>query len=156
MKLWISDRVRDILLHALAAAIAAALSFYVARWLFGHPKPIFAAIGAVICLAPGISDHFRQALNLVIGVTIGIVIGEFLFLLPVDLLEIRIPLAVFLAVTVGALVNVAPIVAIQAGVSALLVMVLGPADAGPVRFLDVAVGGLIGALFAFGLFRVQK
>lgn len=156
MKLWISDRVRDILLHALAAAIAAALSFYVARWLFGHPEPIFAAITAIICLAPGIPNHFRQTLNMIVGVTIGILVGELAFLLPIPFLEVRILLCVFLGVLLGALINLAPVVPIQAGASALLVMVMGPANAGLVRFLDVVVGALIGATFALILFLQKR
>ncbi len=152
MAFRMSERVRDIAVHASAAAIAAALSFYLARWLFGHPEPIFAAITAIICLAPGIPNHFRQTLNMMVGVTIGILVGELAFLLPIPFLEIRILLCVFLGVLIGALINLAPVVPIQAGASALLVMVMGPATAGLVRFLDVAVGAAIGAAFALALF----
>lgn len=156
MKLWISDRVRDILLHALAAAIAAALSFYVARWMFGHPEPIFAAITAIICLAPGIPNHLHQTFNMMVGVTIGILVGELAFLLPIPFLEIQILLCVFLGVLIGALLNLAPVVPIQAGASALLVMVMGPSTAGLVRFLDVVVGAVIGAIFALVLFLPKR
>lgn len=70
------DRVRAAFTRALAAALAAAFAFWVAhRWL-GHPQPVFAAISALICLAPGIPSHVRQGLGLMVGVTIGILVGR--------------------------------------------------------------------------------
>jgi uncharacterized membrane protein YgaE (UPF0421/DUF939 family) len=41
-----------------------------------------------------------------------------------------------------------PVVPIQAGVSAILVVTLGPAVTGSVRMADVAIGALIGLLFS--------
>ena len=76
------ERVKAAFTRVLAATAAAALSYWLARGLLHQPQPIFAAITAIICLAPGIPSHFRQALNLLIGVSVGIVVGELVFLLP--------------------------------------------------------------------------
>jgi len=147
------SHIRDVFSHAVAAALAAAVAFYAAHWLFGHQQPIFAAITAIICLAPGIPNHLRQAINLTTGVAIGIAVGEVIFLLPISPLGIQIPLAVFAAMLLGALPNLAPVTPIQAGASALLVIVLGPATGGLVRLMDVIVGVCVGLAFALILFR---
>ncbi|MCM2473916.1 aromatic acid exporter family protein [Rhizobium sp. CG5] len=147
------ERVRAAFTHALAASIAGALAFWAARLLYGHQQPVFAAITAVICLAPGIPNHLRQGFNLLIGVTIGILVGELIFMIPFDFGEFRIALAIFAAMLVAAMPGLAPVVSIQAGASALLVMVMGPTTGGIVRFLDVIVGVSIGAAFALAFFR---
>ncbi len=53
---------------ALASAIAAALAWVLAKYLFGHVHPVFAAISAVVCLAPGLPSHGKQAIGLMVGV----------------------------------------------------------------------------------------
>ncbi|BCH53915.1 FUSC family protein [Agrobacterium vitis] len=148
-----ASHIRDAFSHATAAALAAAVAFYGAHWLFGHQQPIFAAIAAIICLAPGIPNHLRQGINVVIGVTIGIAVGELIFLLPITVLGVQISLAIFAAMFLGALANLAPVTPIQAGASALLVILLGPATGGLVRFLDVIIGVSTGLVFALILFR---
>ena len=133
--------------------MAAAFSFWVARHLLGHPQPVFAAITALICLAPNIPNHFRQGINLLIGVTTGIVIGEIALMFPYEMGEVRMAVAIFIAMLTAASLSNAPMVAIQAGASAMLVLLLGPQSAGFVRFLDVIVGVATGLSIAFLFFR---
>jgi uncharacterized membrane protein YgaE (UPF0421/DUF939 family) len=147
------ERVRAAFTHAFAAAAAAAFAYWVARYFLGHPQPIFAAISAVICLAPGIPNHLRQGLGLMIGVTTGIFIGELALLVPFELGEMRLASATFLAMMVASLFGLAPVVPIQAGASAMLVLLLGPQSAGLVRFMDVTVGVSIGLAIALLFFR---
>jgi len=147
------DRARASFTHVLAAALAAAFSFWVARHLLGHPQPVFAAITALICLAPNIPNHFRQGINLLIGVTTGIVIGEIALMFPYEMGEVRMAVAIFIAMLTAASLSNAPMVAIQAGASAMLVLLLGPQSAGFVRFLDVIVGVATGLSIAFLFFR---
>ena len=56
---------------ALASAIAAALAWILATHLLGHVHPVFAAISAVVCLAPGLPSHGKQAVGLMVGVATG-------------------------------------------------------------------------------------
>lgn len=147
------DRARAAFTHVLAAALAAAFSFWVARHLLGHPQPVFAAITALICLAPNIPNHFRQGINLLMGVTTGIVIGEIALMFPYEMGEVRMAVAIFIAMLTAASLSNAPMVAIQAGASAMLVLLLGPQSAGFVRFLDVIVGVATGLSIAFLFFR---
>lgn len=137
---------------ALAAAVAGALAWWLARALFGHPHPVFAAVTAIICLAPGLPNHGRQAIGLVLGVSTGILVGEAALLLPDPYPPLRITLASFAAIMIAAGYGLQAVVPIQAGVSALLVLALGPESAGLVRMLDVACGTAVGLLFSQVLF----
>jgi len=149
------DRVKAAFTRVLAAALAATIAFWLAKHLLGQQQPIFAAITAIICLAPGILNHFRQSLNLLVGVSIGIVVGELIFLIPIDLREIRLALAVFAAMLCASALGKTPVVPIQAGASALLVILMGPHNAGLSRFLDVLIGVATGMTFAVVFFRAR-
>ena len=46
------SRARLALRDAIAAALASMLAWVIAQQLWGHPKPAFAVVTAVICLAP--------------------------------------------------------------------------------------------------------
>jgi uncharacterized membrane protein YgaE (UPF0421/DUF939 family) len=146
------QRLRVALPDAAAATVAAALAWLLARGLFGHPHPLFAAVTAIVCLAPGLPNHGRQAAGLVLGVATGILVGEVAFLLPDMLPALRLSLAVFVAIMIASAYGLQPVVPIQAGVSALLVLALGPASAGVVRMLDVICGTAVGLLFSQVLF----
>lgn len=133
---------------AAAAAVAAALAWMVAVEVLGHPHPVFAAVTAIVCLSPGLPNHGRQAVGLILGVATGILVGELAMMLPATYPLARVSLAAFLAILVASAYGLQPVVPIQAGVSAVLVLALGPANAGTVRMLDVVAGTGIGLLFS--------
>ena len=135
--------------EALAAAAAAGLAWWLARELLGHPHPTFAAVTAIICLAPGLPSHGRQAVHILLGVITGILIGEAsLLLLPNMAPELRIAGTAFLAIMAALCFGSAPVIAIQASVSAVLVIALGPAMAGTIRLEDVLLGTAVGLTFS--------
>jgi len=131
-----------------ASAVAACLAWLLSQWLFGHPAPLFAAITAIVCLAPGLPSHGQQAIGLLIGVATGIAVGEAALLLPEDSPLLRIGLATFIAMLIASLYGLLAVVAIQAGISAVLVLAFGPATAGEARMLDVLVGAAVGLMFS--------
>jgi uncharacterized membrane protein YgaE (UPF0421/DUF939 family) len=145
-------RLRAALPDAAAATAAAALAWLLARGFLGHPHPVFAAVTSIICLAPGLPNHGRQAVGLVLGVATGIIVGEVAFLLPDTIPALRLSLASFVGIMVAAGYGLQAVVPIQAGVSALLVLALGPESAGIARMLDVVVGTGVGLLFSQVLF----
>jgi uncharacterized membrane protein YgaE (UPF0421/DUF939 family) len=154
------ERVKAAFTRVVAATAAAALAYWLARVLYDQTQPIFAAITAIICLAPGLPSHFRQAVNLLVGVTIGIIVGELVFLLPgtvgpYDIGELRVGAAIFMAMLFAAVFGMPPTVPIQAGASALLVILMGPHAAGLARFLDVLLGTVVGVAFAVVFFRTR-
>ena len=83
---------------ALASAIAAALAWILAQHFFGHAHPVFAAISAVVCLAPGLPSHGKQAIGLMVGVATGILVGEAALWLPDSYPLLRIGFATFAAI----------------------------------------------------------
>jgi uncharacterized membrane protein YgaE (UPF0421/DUF939 family) len=133
---------------ALASAVAATLSWVLAQQLSGHPRPVFAAVSAIICLSPGLPSHVNQAVGMMLGVTVGIVFGE--LALPFESFDSATVISVltFFAMMAALTFGLAPVIAIQAGVSALLVMALGPALAGTTRLIDVAIGAAVGLVFS--------
>lgn len=151
---WLA-RLRAATPRALACTAAATAAYAASHWLLGHPQPVFAAIVALICLAPGVADHIRQSFFVLTGVTIGIVIGELALLLPGNIWELRLGISIFLSTVIGAAVTAVPIVGIQAGASALLVQLLGPEYAGLTRLLDVLVGLVVSLPFGFAVLWLE-
>lgn len=142
-----SSAAQDIALSALAATLA----WWCASLAFGDERPIFAAIAAIVCLAPGIGSHGRQAIGMLVGVTVGIVVGEFARFLPwnMTLLVGSVTLAaMFAAVSFG----LNAVMVIQAGASAVLVVGSTAATAGTTRVGDSLIGAMIGLLFSQVLF----
>lgn len=104
--------------------------------------------------SPGPPSHGRQAIGLMLGVAIGILIGELALLLPEGALVpeglslLRLFCGTLAAVFLAALLGQPPVVAIQAGVSVVLVLALGPENAGLTRLEDVGIGVATGLFFS--------
>ncbi len=133
---------------ALVASCAGGVAWLVAQWLLGQPKPLFAMITAVICLAPNLPNHAKQAITVMVGVTTGVAVGELSLLLPDTIPVLHMSVVTFIAMLLATTFGLAPAIAIQAGVSALLVYVMGPQVAGVTRLLDVVVGAAVGLIFS--------
>jgi uncharacterized membrane protein YgaE (UPF0421/DUF939 family) len=133
---------------ALAAAAAAGISWALAHQVFGHPQPVFAAVAAVISLAPGLPSRGSQAVNMILGLATGLLVGEVLLAVPMFNAGLRIALITFLAMMAAHSFGLAPITAIQGGVSALLVITLGPTTAGTTRLVDALVGTGVALVFS--------
>lgn len=133
---------------AFASAIAASLAWILSAHFFSHAHPVFAAISAIVCLAPGLPSHGKQAVGLIVGVATGILIGEMVLFLPDAFPLVKVSLATLLAVLAASSYGLSPIVPIQAGVSAVMILIVGPANAGGTRMIDVAVGACVGLFFS--------
>lgn len=148
------DRMNTAWRDALATAVAGALAWLLASWFLGHPHPVFAIVTAIVCLAPGLPNHGRQATGLVLGVAVGIAMGELALQIPQTLLEaeplalLRMSGAVFFSILIASCFGLPAVVPIQAGVSAVLVLAMGPENAGWHRMQDVIIGVGIGLLFS--------
>lgn len=134
--------------NALASAVAAGLSWLLAHTLLGDPQPLFATIAAVVCLAPGLPSHGRQAVQMMLGVATGILVGEVLVLIPIFDMAVRIAIITFVAMMAALAFGTTAVITIQAGVSAILVLGIGPITAGPARLMDVALGAAVGLFFS--------
>ena len=141
---------------ALCAGLASGLAWFVSVHFLDHDHPIYAAMTALICLAPGIPSHGRQAMYVLAGVLTGVAIGELTLLLPPMPTEVRIAIVGFAGMTIASAYSIIPAIIIQAGVSAVMVFALGADVAGWTRAIDVAVGTSIGLIFSQILFTPDQ
>jgi uncharacterized membrane protein YgaE (UPF0421/DUF939 family) len=129
-------------------AVAASLAWLVARELIGHPRPFFAAVAATISLGVTLGQRSRRTIEMVVGVSLGVLIGDVLVAL-IGQGTWQIALFVALAMSAAILVGGGPLLIGQAAASAVLVATLPTAGGGGVdlsRAIDALVGGAIGVL----------
>lgn len=148
-------RLRLALRDAIAASLGAMLAWELSHYLLGHPKPVFAAVTALVCLAPGLPSHLKQTWGLVLGCAIGIIVGELAWLLPDAIPLLRLSLASLVALSLASMLGQPPVVPIQAGVSVVLVLSMGPSAAGEIRLIDVLVGAGVGLMFSQVIFTAN-
>jgi uncharacterized membrane protein YgaE (UPF0421/DUF939 family) len=128
----------------LQTSVAAALAWLVATELVGHEQPFFAPISAVITLGLTVGERRRRAVELAIGVSVGIAIAD-LLVASIGTGTWQIGVVTGLAMLAATLVGGGPLLATQAGASAVLVATLQP----PEGFdFDRAFDALVGSVTA--------
>ncbi|MEU1360223.1 FUSC family protein [Micromonospora zamorensis] len=140
-------RVRAVGGLALQAGLAAALSWFVAHELLHVSQPVFAPISAVSTLAASVGQRLRRTVELILGVTVGVLIGD-LLLLVIGTGWWQLALIVVLAIVVALFLAGSAAVVIQAGATAVLIATLSPSirDLEVPRFVDALVGGGVALL----------
>ncbi|WP_018254662.1 FUSC family protein [Salinispora mooreana] len=136
------SRVRATLVLSVQAGLAAGISWLVAHELLGIPQPVFAPISAVGTLAVSVGQRFRRTMELIIGVAVGVAVGDLLiFLLGTGPWQLCLVVTSAILLTVFAGGSVA--ILIQAAATAVLIVTLSPAGHSleiP-RFLEALIGG---------------
>ncbi|WP_066164230.1 FUSC family protein [Gordonia hydrophobica] len=146
----VRDRVRRLWLSSVPiaqCAIAAGLAWFVAFDLLNHQRPFFAPIAAVVSLGLSLARRWRRSVELIFGVSIGILVGDVVITwIGSGAWQITVVVAIAMAVAVFA--DNGPMLPTQAASSAVLVAtLLPPGDAaGYERAVDAVIGGLIGIL----------
>jgi len=141
------------------ASLAAALSWWIAHDLLGHPQPFFAPIAAAISLSTSRIERSRRIAQMMIGVLLGIGVGEALAATygpstaAVGLI-VLVTMTAALAAGFG-FFNQGMMFANQAASSAILVVTLHRHGTGGERVLDAAVGGAVAFLLGVALFPAQ-
>lgn len=149
-------RLRAALGPTAQAAVAAGLAWLVAHDLLGHAQPFFAPIAAAIALSSNNIRRGRRIAQMVVGVTLGIGVGE-----------AAAQLAGTSAIAIGVVVLVTMALALLGGfgifsegmmfvnqsvASAILVVALHRHGTGAERLVDALVGGAIAGVIGVGLF----
>jgi uncharacterized membrane protein YgaE (UPF0421/DUF939 family) len=138
------SRVRGGLTPALQAGVGAALAWFVAHDLIGRPDPFFAPISAVITLASSVGQRVQRTAELVIGVALGIGIGDTIIHV-IGTGPWQIGLVVTMAILIATGVGGGTPLVIQSASSAVLVATLTSGTGQPwTRFFDALVGGGVG------------
>ncbi|WP_181312221.1 FUSC family protein [Nocardioides campestrisoli] len=149
-RLTLTDRCRAVArrwrqLLRLAAATAGA--YAIATHLLGHQQAFFAPIAAVIVLVAGAGLRQRMLLELVLGVAVGVLVGE-LLILAIGRGAWQLALVVVLATSSALFAGLRGVAITQAANSGVLMAAVVPAvgasDPAVTRFLDALVGGLCG------------
>jgi uncharacterized membrane protein YgaE (UPF0421/DUF939 family) len=129
------------------SALAAGGAWYLANRVGGRDHvPFFAPVAAVISLGSALGLRLRRAVELVLGVALGIGVGDALMRV-VGTGTLQLVGIVALAMTVAVLIDGGQIIVLQAATSSVLVATLVPVGGGAGgadRFLDALLGGAVG------------
>jgi uncharacterized membrane protein YgaE (UPF0421/DUF939 family) len=127
------------------AALATAPSWALAELVFGHNRPIFAPVAGLIAVSTTLGQRRRYAVEMVLGIALGIGIADALFTL-VGAGTWQIAAIVVGAMVTAVALNGSIVLVSEAAVSALLVVTVQPPGSGlsGARFLDSLLGGLVG------------
>ncbi|WP_082469934.1 FUSC family protein [Curtobacterium sp. S6] len=137
------SRVRAGFFQSIQITVAAVGAYFLAEVLLRHHQPLFAATAAIVSLGyVSGGNHMRRILEVAIGCTLGIAVGDSLMYFLG-----RGPLQAFAVLLVSLLLarflDNGTIFSTQMGLQAVLVVLLPPAIDGPfARSLDAVVGGL--------------
>src|ERR671916_78369 len=125
----------------LQTAVAASLAWFLASALLGHERPYFAAIAAVISLGVVVGKEGRRAVELVFGVACGLAVADLVVAL-IGTGTVQIGVVVALAMALAWLLGGGPALVSEAGVTALITVMLDPTTSGwsPERIVDALVG----------------
>ncbi|WFE53209.1 FUSC family protein [Micromonospora sp. WMMD1155] len=138
-----------ILLIAAQAGLAAALSRWFAYSVLGNPNPVFAPTAAVGTIAAAIGQRGRRTLELLIGVGLGIAIGDGLVsLIGTGPWQTGVIVALAIAVALG-LAGRGGTVVSQVGGTAVLIATLSSSQQNlelP-RVVDAVTGSLVMSCF---------
>jgi uncharacterized membrane protein YgaE (UPF0421/DUF939 family) len=128
----------------LHTSVAAAGAWLIAHNVLGHPKPFFAPVSAVVTLGLTVGERRRRAVELALGVAVGILIAD-LLVQALGTGTWQIAVIVGLAMTGATLVGGGPLLASQAGASAVLVATLQPPSGSFdfTRFVDALTGATV-------------
>ena len=143
-----SHRLEDLRTAAMPiaqTAVAAGLAWWIATDLLHHVTPLFAPISAIIALGLNAGYRTHRAVEMVLGVSLGVLIGDAL----IDVIgtgPLQMGLAVLLAMSAAVLLGGGALLASQAAISSVLVAALLPSSHGlpPPRLIDTLLGGAVG------------
>jgi uncharacterized membrane protein YgaE (UPF0421/DUF939 family) len=140
----IADRLRANLGWLAQAAFATAAAWVLAQQLFGHARPIFAPVAALIGVSASPGQRRRSAVEMLIGVALGIGIADALVVL-IGTGPAQIGAVVCLAMVVAIAFGGSTVLVGEAAASALLVVTIQLPGSGlsGVRFLDSLLGGVV-------------
>lgn len=149
-------RVRENAWPLVQTAVAAALAWLIASRLLRDPNPFFAPVAAIMSLAATRGQSMRRALEVMLGVALGIGLGDLLRRgLGVGVAQLA--LTVGLAMTAAVLLGAGRVLLTEAAVSATLVATVSQDTQGfpPTRLIDALVGGAVALIFSQLLFPVN-
>ena len=125
--------------------VAAGLAWYLAHDLLHHRSAFFAPVAAVIALGLAPGNRTRRAVEIVIGVGVGIAVADLLVTV-IGRGPIQVGLVVLIATSSAILLGGGALVVSQAAWSAVIVATVSATAGGimQTRFGDAMIGGAVG------------
>jgi len=149
-------RLRGVWFNLVQTSVAAGLAWYLAHDVLGHPQAFFAPIASAVCLSISNVLRAQRAIQMMIGVTLGIGVGTLVQgLLGPGAIPISVAalIALFVAVFIGhGYIGHGMMFANQTVISAILVLALYRSNVGFERIYDALIGGVVAIVFAVLLF----
>ncbi len=142
------DRLWDRGWPVLQTAVAVGLAWYLASVIFGHERPVFASIAALISLGVAVGRQWKRAVQVILGVGSGIALASFL-VLAVGAGPLQMVLVVGLALGAAVFLGAEPLLMTQVGISAITAVGVEAPSVGlfsPERLLDALVGACVAVL----------
>lgn len=135
-------RVRSGFGQSLQITVAAVAAYLFAEHVLGHHGPLFAATSAIVSLGYGTaSAHLRRILEVALGCTLGIAIGDLLMTL-LGRGAAQAFLVLIVSILLARYLDNGTIFTTQMGLQSVLVVLLPPAQDGVfARSFDAVVGG---------------
>ncbi|MBT2511975.1 FUSC family protein [Arthrobacter sp. ISL-30] len=139
-------RSRNSLLPAVQMTACAVGAYAFAEYVLGHTGPLFAATSSLIALGFSRDPRLRRVMEVGLGCTIGIVIGDLLLhWLGAGIWQAAVVL--LFSILVARFLDSGTIFTTQLGLQSLLVVLLPAPAGGPfTRSLDAVVGGIFALL----------
>jgi uncharacterized membrane protein YgaE (UPF0421/DUF939 family) len=149
-------RLREVWFTLVQTSVAAGLAWYLAHDVLDHPQPFFAPIAAAVSLSISNVLRAQRAIQMMIGVTLGIGLGTLVQLVlgPGAIpLGVAALIALCAAVVIGhGYIGHGMMFANQTVISAILVLALFRSGVGWERIFDALIGGCLAIVFAVVLF----
>jgi uncharacterized membrane protein YgaE (UPF0421/DUF939 family) len=133
------------------AAVASGLAWWITHNALGHPQPFFAPIAAAISLSATVGRRWRNSVQMMFGVTLGIVVSEAVVTVA-GTGVLPLTLVVLVAMGVAVLFSSTPMFVNQAAASAILVVALRSGGIAGERLTDAWIGGGCALLVSLVLF----
>lgn len=138
------------------SAVAAGVAWELALQIPNHGQPFFAPIAAVIALGAERGRRGRQAIDMMLGVTLGILLGAAIVAL-VGVGAWQLVLGTSVSLVIATAIGASPVIRIQSAASTILVVALHRSGQNLAlqRLEDALIGGGIAILLARFLFPVD-
>jgi uncharacterized membrane protein YgaE (UPF0421/DUF939 family) len=143
-----AERLRQRYLLIIECSVTAGIAWFLAGQLIHHRIPYFAPVAAILVLGATSGQRLSRGVEMAIGVTVGVALGD-LWLLLFGTGTWQIMLLVAIALSLATLLGAGPLIMSQAGVQAIAVSVLAPNFGyGFNRWADAVIGCLVALLVA--------
>ncbi|HET8586575.1 MAG TPA: FUSC family protein, partial [Candidatus Limnocylindria bacterium] len=151
-RVW--PRVRTNAWPILQGTAAATVAWVIARHLVNHHQPFFAPIAAVVALNASRGERGTNAVRLLWGVIVGILVGGGATLL-LGTGYVALAVATFVAMLLALVLGGERIIIGQAAASAILVVTTASTQTGPGRLVDALIGAGVALVMSQLLFPVE-